>query len=220
MRLFTPAGVFSPLSDTWLLADQLRAEPGLLGGSVLDVCTGSGALAIASWLAGAGRVTAVDASRRAVLGARLNARLNGARVRVLRGDLCEPVADQRFDVIVCNPPYVPAPDAGPGAHGPRAAWDGGGDGRELIDRLCEQLPARLRPSGVALIVQSSLCGEGSTLERLRDGGLHAEVVARRRGPLGPLMRARAPELERQGLLATGQREEDLLVLRGLAAAEN
>ena len=58
MRLFTPAGVFSPLSDTWLLAEQLRAEPGLRGGSVLDVCTGSGALAIASWLAGAGHVNA------------------------------------------------------------------------------------------------------------------------------------------------------------------
>ncbi len=54
---------------------------------MLDVCTGSGALAIASWLAGAGHVTAVDASRRAVLGARLNARLNRASVRVLRGDL-------------------------------------------------------------------------------------------------------------------------------------
>ena len=87
MRLFTPAGVFSPLSDTWLLAEQLRAEPGLRGGSVLDVCTSSGALAIASWLAGAGRVTAVDMSWRAVLGARLNARLNRASVRVLRGDL-------------------------------------------------------------------------------------------------------------------------------------
>jgi release factor glutamine methyltransferase len=117
MRLFTPAGAFSPLSDTWLLAEQLRAEAGLRGGSVLDVCTGSGALAIASWLAGAGRVTAVDASRRAVLGTRVNARLNGARGRVLHGDLCEPVAGERFDLIVSNPPHVPAPGAGPGAHG-------------------------------------------------------------------------------------------------------
>lgn len=71
---------------------------------------------------------------------------------------------------------------------------------------------------MALIVQSSLCGESATLERLRAGGLHAEVAERRRGPLGPLMRAQAPELERRGLLHPGQREEELRVLRGLAPA--
>jgi release factor glutamine methyltransferase len=216
MRLFTPAGVFSPISDTWMLAGRLCAEPGLRGGSVLDVCTGSGAVAIAAALAGAGRVTAVDASRRAVLGARLNARLNGADVRIVRGDLCAPLAGERFDLIASNPPYVPAPDAGPGAHGPRRAWDGGSDGRALLDPLCDQLPARLKPGGVALIVQSSLCGERATLERLRAGGLEAEVVERAPGPLGPLMLARAPELERQGVLAPGERVEDVLVVRAQA----
>src|SRR4051812_44119932 len=107
MRLFTPPGVFSPLSDTWMLAARLRAEPALQGGSVLDACTGSGAVAIAAALAGAADVTAVDASRRAVLGARLNARLNGARVRVLHGNLLAPLNGRRFDLITSNPPYVP-----------------------------------------------------------------------------------------------------------------
>jgi release factor glutamine methyltransferase len=218
VRLFAPPGVFSPLSDTWMLAERLRAEPALRGGAALDLCTGSGALAISAALSGAGSATAVDASRRAVLAARLNARLNGASVRVLRGDLFEPLGGERFDVIVSNPPYVPAPSAGPGAHGPRAAWDGGPDGRELIDRVCARLGAHLRPGGVALIVQSSLCGEEETLRRLRAAGLEAEVAERRRGPLGPLMRARAPELERLGLLEPGEREEDVLVLRGLAPA--
>jgi release factor glutamine methyltransferase len=78
----------------------------------------------------------------------------------------------------------------------------------LVDRLCEQLPARLRPGGAALIVHSSLCGEEATLERLRAGGLRAEVVERRRGPLGPLMRARVP----------GATEEDLLVFRAEAGS--
>jgi release factor glutamine methyltransferase len=216
--VFAPPGVFSPISDTWMLAERLRAEAAVQGGSVLDVCTGSGAIAISAALAGARRVTAVDASRRAALAARLNARLNGARVRVLHGDLFEPVAGERFDLIVSNPPYVPSRPDAPRGHGPRAAWDGGGDGRELIDRICDGLPGHLRPGGVALIVQSSLCGEQATLERLRDGGLAADVAERRRGPLGPLMRARAPELERLGVLAPGRREEELLVLRGTAAA--
>jgi release factor glutamine methyltransferase len=218
MRLLAPPGVFSPVSDSWLLARRLRAEPGLRGGSLLDVCTGSGVLAISGSLAGAGRVTAVDASRRAVAVARLNARLNGARVRVVRGDLFEPLGEERFDVIVSNPPYVPAGDGHAGRPGPRRAWDGGGDGRELIDRLCAALRSHLRPGGVALIVQSSLCGEQASLERLRADGMEAEVIERSRGPLGPLMRARAPELERRGLLQPGEREEELLVLRGLAPA--
>jgi len=217
MRLFTPPGVFSPLSDTWLLAERLRAEPGLDGGAVLDLCTGSGALAISAAAGGARAVTAVDASRRAVLAARLNARLNGARVRVLRGDLFERLAGERFDLVVANPPYVPSAGAISGARGPRRAWDGGGDGRELIDRLCAGLPAHLRAGGVALIVHSSVCGERETLERLRAGGLEAEVAQRRRGPLGPLMRARAPQLERLGRLRPGDREEELLVLRARAS---
>jgi release factor glutamine methyltransferase len=206
MRLLTPPGVFTPLSDSWLLAELVCAEPALEERSVLDVCTGSGAIAIAAAKAGALAVTAIDASRRAVLAARLNAQLNGARVRVLHGDLLGPVAGERFDLVVSNPPYVPTGDgSGPG---PRHAWDGGHDGRVLIDRLCDQLPQRLKPGGAALIVHSSLCGEGATLERLRAAGLQAEVVERRRGPLGPLMRARMP--------AYG--DEEVLVLRGEAPA--
>lgn len=218
MRVIAPPGVFSPISDTWMLAERLAKEPSLAGGAVLDVCTGSGALAIAAALAGAGEVTAVDASRRAVAAARLNARINRARVRVVRGDLFEPLGGERYDVIVSNPPYVPAAetDAGPGAHGPRLAWHGGPDGRSLLDRICAALPSKLRPGGVALLMQSSLCGEEATLDALRAAGLEAEVAERRRGPLGPLMRARAPELERAGLLAVGEREEDLLILRGRA----
>ena len=83
---------------------------------------------------------------------------------------------------------------------PRRGFDAGDDGRALIDRVCAGLPAHLRPGGVALIVHSSICGEQETLDALRAGGLEAEVVERRRGPLGPVMRARAPELRARGLL--------------------
>ena len=52
MRLFAPPGVFRPISDTWLLAEHLRGEPAVRGGSVLDLCTGSGALAVAAGTGG------------------------------------------------------------------------------------------------------------------------------------------------------------------------
>ena len=65
-----------------------------------------------------------------------------------------------------------------------------------------------------LVVHSEVCGEQRTLDAFAAGGLEAEVAARERGPLGPLLRARRDELEARGLLAPGQVDEEVLVLRG------
>jgi release factor glutamine methyltransferase len=214
LRVVAPPGVFRPRSDTWLLADVLRTDRELRGSAVLDVCTGSGALAVAAARAGAREVTAVDVSRRAVLATRLNARLNGVRVKVLRGDLFAPVRGARFDTIVSNPPYLPAADDELPRSGPARAWDAGVNGRVLLDRIADAAPAALRPGGVLLLIHSSLIGVNETLERLRDRGLQDVTVrASRRGPLGPLLASRAAELERRGLLQEGQREEELVVIR-------
>jgi release factor glutamine methyltransferase len=69
---------------------------------------------------------------------------------------------------------------------------------------------------VLLLVHSSLCDTGATLAALRGAGLRAEVLARHRGALGPLLRARAPLLEARGLLAAGEREEEVVVVRAAA----
>ena len=195
-----------------MLARALRAERLRPGSRVLDVCTGSGVLAVTAALDGA-RATAVDVSRRAVLCAALNARLNGVRVRALRGDLLAPVRGERFDAIVSNPPYLPATDDALPTHGPRRAWDAGRDGRAVLDRLCAQAPAYLDRGGVVLIVHSELCGTEATLSALRAAGLDAQVAQRHHGTLGPLLRARAPQLEARGLLAAGEREEDVVIVR-------
>jgi release factor glutamine methyltransferase len=214
MRIVTLPGVFRPRSDTWLLADALREQVITARTAVLDLCTGSGALAVCAALRGAGDVTAVDVSRRAVLTVALNARLHGVSVRAVRGDLLAAVPGKRFDVIVSNPPYVPAEGDELPTSGPARAWDAGTDGRVVLDRLLAQAPEHLRPGGVLLVTHSSICGVEATLAAMRAGGLEAEVVARRRGPLGPLMRARVDHLEAQGLLPPGTREEDVVVIRG------
>jgi release factor glutamine methyltransferase len=214
MRLFTLPGVFRPRPDSWMLARALAAEGLAPGARVLDVCTGSGVLAITAARCGA-HATAVDISRRAVLCARINARLNGVRVRALRGDLLAAVQDERFDAIVSNPPYLPG-DGDLPERGAQRAWEGGLDGRALLDRLCAQAPRHLAPGGVLLVVHSSLCGTDSTLAMLRDRGLHAEVILRHQGSLGPLLRARAAELEARDVLAPGQREEEVVVVRAAA----
>jgi release factor glutamine methyltransferase len=147
VRLFTLPGVFRPRPDSWMLARAVRAERLPAGARVLDVCTGSGLLAVTAALEGA-RATAVDLSRRAVLCAALNARLNGVQVRALRGDLFAPVGGERFDAIVSNPPYLPAEDDEVPARGRRRAWDAGRDGRAILDRLCAEAPAHLDAGGV------------------------------------------------------------------------
>jgi release factor glutamine methyltransferase len=196
-----------------MLARTLRAEALPPGARVLDVCTGSGLLAVTAALCGA-RATAVDVSRRAVVCAALNGRLNGVRVRALRGDLLAPVRGERFDAIVSNPPYLPAPDEALPGRGAARAWDAGRDGRAVLDRLCAEAPEHLAPGGVVLIIHSALCGTDATLDALRHAGLAAQVVERHHGALGPLLRARAPQLEARGLLAPGQRDEEVIVVRG------
>ena len=212
MRLATLPGVFRPISDSRLLADCMRQEL-CPGAAVADVCTGSGMLAVAAALAGAGSVTAVDVSRRAVLTTLVNARLNRVAVRAVRGDLLSALPGESFDLIVSNPPYVPAEADDTPVRGPARAWDAGRDGRALLDRLCDQVPAHLKPGGSLLLVHSNVCGEEATRARLEDHGLHTSISARARGPLGPLLAERVGYLERQGLLEPGSEEEELLVIR-------
>jgi release factor glutamine methyltransferase len=214
MRIVALPGVFRPRSDSWMLADAAR-EQLRPGDSVLDLCTGTGAIAVATTLAGAERVTAVDLSRRAVVTARLNALLNGTGVRAVRGSLFEPLGDECFDLIVSNPPYVPAKDDSP-PRGEARAWDAGHDGRELLDPLLAEAPAHLNPAGSVLVVHSSVTGEQRTLDAMRAGGLEPTVLRRERSPLGPLHGSRVEVLEQRGLLEPGRREEDVLVIRGTA----
>ena len=182
-----------------MLIDQLRAVPPRRGAVGLDLCTGSGVLAIAASRISGARMLAVDVSRRAVLAARLNARLNRADVRPLRGNLFEPVRGQRFDLIVANPPYLPSPYGAIPERGPARAWEAGADGRVFIDRICADAADHLVPGGLMLLVHSSICGESETISRLIEHGLHTEVVFRHRGELGPILRSRQDWLREQGL---------------------
>ncbi|MGQ4386810.1 HemK2/MTQ2 family protein methyltransferase [Streptomyces sp. SAS_270] len=205
-------GVYAPQQDTALLADALCDEPLAPAAHVLDVGTGSGALALAAARRGT-RVTAVDVSWPAVCTARLNARLARRPVRVLRGNLFDPVAGQSFDLILANPPYVPTSATETARRGRTRAWNAGGDGRLVLDRICRDAPQRLRPGGVLLMVHSALSGPAGTLEQLRAAGLKAAVARRRRIAYGPVLRAREGWLRERGMLASDDEREELVVIR-------
>lgn len=213
VRLLRAPGVYAPQDDTELLVEAMRSAAIPTGGRVLDIGTGTGALAIAAIRAGAAEVTGVDVSRRAVWTARFNAAMRRMPMRVRLGNALEVIADERFDLVLANPPYVPATRVC-AARGAARAWDAGLDGRQLLNPLCARMFDLLVPGGVLMMVHSALCGVDTTLRQLRDNGLKASVVQRRRVPFGPVMRGRIGFLEDHGLIEPGQRDEELVVIRG------
>jgi ribosomal protein L3 glutamine methyltransferase len=121
---------------------------------VLDLCTGSGCLAVLAALAfPRATVDAVDLSAGALALARRNVATHrlGDRITLHRGDLFAPLAKQRYDLIITNPPYV---DAGGMAklppeyrHEPRMALAAGDDGLDLVRRILDEAPRHLRKGG-------------------------------------------------------------------------
>ena len=156
----------------------------------------------------------MDVSRRAVLDRVVQRAPERRRVRGIRGDLFDAVPDERFDVIVSNPPYLPDDDDELPTRGQRRAWDAGRDGRVLLDRICREAADHLRPGGVLLLVQSSVIGEEATLRLLPARSDSPRCSVRRHGPLGPLLAARAPDARGEGDARTGERTEDILVVGG------
>jgi release factor glutamine methyltransferase len=203
MDVYAPEGVYTPRRDSALLAEVALARLADRGGEVLDLCTGSGAVALSLAAQGAA-VAAVDIDELAVAAARANAERRGLQAEVLLGDLFEPVSGRTFDLITCNPPYLPAP---PGVA--CACWDAGPDGRSVVDRICREPHDQLAPGGTLLLVQSHLTGIEPTLDLLRRQGFEARVVAEHVGPLGPIARARIRYLEH---LLDGTASERLVVI--------
>jgi ribosomal protein L3 glutamine methyltransferase len=125
---------------------------------VVDVCTGSGCLAIllAHHFAEA-RVDAIDLSEDALDVAHLNVRNHGleSRLHLYRSDVFDSVPKAKYDVILSNPPYEPSAHVDGLAEEfhkePRMALDGGGDGLDIIRKLLRQARERLQPHGIVLI---------------------------------------------------------------------
>jgi len=213
-----PAGVYAPQHDSHLLVGALTAAGLAPGRRVVDLCTGSGVVAVEAAALGATEVLAFDISPAAVRCARANAASAGVDVQVHLGSWARAVEFGPYDTVVCNPPYVPHADGdgseaiGPQA-GPPRAFDAGENGRLVLDPLCATAPRLLRRGGTLLVVHSEFSGVDATLAALRGAGMDAEVVAEQWIPFGPVLTARAGWLERTGRLEPGRRTERLVVVR-------
>jgi release factor glutamine methyltransferase len=165
--------VYEPAEDTFLLADNLDVFP---GERVLELGTGCGLLAVLAAEAG-GRVVATDVNPSAIECARENAISHWVmdRVDLRLGDLFEPVQGERFDLIIFNPPYLPVRSGEEIGSPLDMAWEGGPDGRSIIDRFLIGLSGHLNLNGRAMFVQSSLSDIPKTLRSLESSRFQVEI---------------------------------------------
>lgn len=216
--LIALAGVYAPQEDSQFLIDVMEKTGLAHGRRVADLCTGTGVVGIAARKQGASQVTAFDVCSRSVRCARMNASSAGVDVDVHLGSWARATEFGPFDLVVCNPPYVPHDPDVPGAPipseiGSARAWDAGHHGRLVLDPLCAAVPDMLAPGGTFLLVQTEFAVPRQTLAALAETGLDAEIVAYQWIPFGPVLESRASWLEDTGRLESGRREEELVVIR-------
>lgn len=178
----TPA-VLIPRPETELLVELALARLGEnQPGTVLDLGTGSGAIAVSiARHRPVAAVTAVDRSPEALAVARSNAaRLEAPNLRFLHSDWFEALDGETFDLIVSNPPYVEAADPhlqrGDVRFEPLSALASGADGLDDIRRIAAAAPSHLRPGGWLLFEHGYNQGERCREILRRQGFLQVETI--------------------------------------------
>ena len=161
--------VLIPRPETEILAEHaVRAVED--GDKVLDLCTGSGCLAIAiakNCKAKRVQVIAADVSDAAIMVARENANLNSADIEFVQSDMFSKVHG-RFNLIVCNPPYIKSGEIATlqkevRDYEPRVALDGGEDGLDFYRRLAKEVSRYIAKGGMLILE----CGEGQAEDILK-----------------------------------------------------
>ncbi len=170
----TDDNVYIPAEDSYLLADNLQIEKGQ---SVLEIGTGSGIVAMyASKLTDS--ITVTDINFDACELARKNFEANNIEnIEILFGNLFEPVKNRKFDVILFNTPYLPTEEGEVLEDTINYAFDGGLNGRKVIDLFLNEVGNHLNDGGIVQLIQSSLSGNEETLEKLDSLGFIAEIAA-------------------------------------------
>ena len=166
-------GVFIPRPETEVLVDvalEYLDRCGVAAPAVLDLCTGSGAVAVSiAHERPSAHVHATEIVPATAEQARENAeRANVSdRVTILTGDLFAPLPVElrgTLDIVVANPPYIPTADLADlpsevAGFEPRIALDGGADGLDVVRRIAEESAAWLRPGGVVVMETDTSCAK-------------------------------------------------------------
>lgn len=153
-KFYVDKNVLIPRLDTEVLIEKIINDIKCLGflPSVLDIGTGSGAIAITVKKETDAKVTAADISPEALSVAKQNAKQNDADIIFVQSDLFEKLSDRKFDIIVSNPPYIESgvivglsPEIS--EHEPILALDGGVDGLDFYRKIIMQAKEYLNKNG-------------------------------------------------------------------------
>ena len=165
--------VYNPSDDTFLLAENLEIKEGQ---SVLEIGTGSGLVSMYASLL-TDDVTATDINFNALELAEKNFKINNIdTIKLEFGDMFEPVKDKKFDVILFNTPYLPTDSGDIINDDLNYAFDGGLDGRNVIDRFINEATNHLNDKGIIQMIQSSLSDNDKTLNMFDRNGFIAEIA--------------------------------------------
>jgi release factor glutamine methyltransferase len=178
IKLVVPSEVFNPLpfdSSRILLSEIRQSHSDLKNKIVLDMGCGTGIHAIQCAKFGAD-VTAVDINQSAVECATSNVQRNreGERIKILQGDLFEPVENEKYDLILFNPPYYKGDVTNPSDH----AWKDK-DG-ETLDRFICELPDHLTWNGYALLIISDRMDLNLIKQKCSESRIKYETIRQKR----------------------------------------
>lgn len=168
LEIRVDGNVLCPRPETELLAEQaILFLKDKKNARALDLCTGSGCIAVALRVFSKSDVSASDISEKALGVAEKNAAANGAEINFIRSDAFENI-EGKFDLIVSNPPYIPTADidgldSEVKDHEPRIALDGGEDGLDFY-RIIAADAAEYIKDGGALMLE---CGAGQAREIIK-----------------------------------------------------
>ena len=154
LKLDVNKKVLSPRMETEILVDEaLKKIKKIEKAQVLDLCTGSGAIAIAVAKNSSAQVSAIDISKQALALAENNAKKNNVKIEFVLSDLFNGLKkSKKYDIIISNPPYISSKDIEKldievKKYDPRLALDGGEDGLDFYRKIISGAKARLNKNG-------------------------------------------------------------------------
>ena len=165
--------VYPPAEDTFLLIDNLILSEDM---NVLEIGGGSGIVSIYASLH-TKNVCVCDINPHAIKCIEHNVKLNNRdNISIIESDLFENI-EGKYDLILFNTPYLPVSEEEHDDSQYSKAWDGGSDGRKVIDRFIKNVKGYLKPNAIVQLVQSSLSDNQKTLDMLEHQGFDAKITA-------------------------------------------